>query len=74
MTTLPPELRRELEKSGGNPVRLEDPETNTAYVLLKAEEHDRLKPGAGCEHPLTEQVPEGIRRSQEAFLASFPVC
>ena len=53
MTTLTPELRREIEKSGGNPVRLEDPETNTAYVLLKAEEYDRLKPGARCEHSQT---------------------
>jgi len=35
MTALTPELRHEIEKAGGNPVRLEDPETNTAYVLLK---------------------------------------
>ena len=72
MTTLTPELRRELEKSGGNPVRLEDPETNTAYVLLKAEEYDRLNPGLRSENVPTEQVPEGIRRSREAFLRELP--
>ncbi len=48
MTTLSPELRREIESAGGNPIRLKDPETNTAYVLLKAEEYDRLKPAPGC--------------------------
>jgi len=72
MTTLTPELRREIERSGGNPVRLEDPETNTAYVLLKAEEYDRLKPECSCENPPTDQVPEGIRRSKEAFLRELP--
>ena len=72
MTTLTPELRQEIEKAGGNPVRLEDPETNTAYVLLKAEEYDRLRPGLGPENPPTDQVPEGIRRSNEAFLRELP--
>jgi hypothetical protein len=72
MTALTPELRQEIEKAGGNPVRLEDPETNTAYVLLKAEEYDRLKPDLGCEISPTEQVPEGIRRSKEAFLRELP--
>jgi hypothetical protein len=68
MTTLTPELRREIEKAGGNPLRLEDPETNTAYVLVKAEDYDRLKPNLASEQVPAEQVPEGIRRSKEAFL------
>src|SRR4051794_21195957 len=72
MTTLSPELRREIEKAGGNPVRLDDPETNTAYVLLKAEEYDRLKPNLASEQVAVEQVPEGIRRSKEAFLRDLP--
>ena len=54
------------------PVRLEDPETHTAYVLLKAEEYDRLNPGLRSENVPTEQVPEGIRRSKEAFLRELP--
>ncbi len=49
MTALTPQLRQEIERAGGNPVRLEDPAKNTAYVLLKAEEYDRLKPDLGCE-------------------------
>jgi hypothetical protein len=72
MTALTPELRHEIEKAGGNPVRLEDPETNTAYVLLKAEEYDRLEPGLGSENVPTDQVPDGIRRSKEAFLRELP--
>jgi hypothetical protein len=72
MPTLTAELRQEIAKTGGNPVRLEDPETNTAYVLLTAEEYDRLKPNLGSENVPTDQVPEGIRRSKEAFLRELP--
>jgi hypothetical protein len=72
MPTLSAELRREIEKAGGNPIRLEDPETNRAYVLLKAEEYDRLQPHPDCDNVPTEQVPEGIRRSKEAFLRDLP--
>jgi hypothetical protein len=72
MTTLSPELRQEIEKAGGNPVRLDDPETDTAYVLLKAEDYDRLKPNLAPEQVAVEQVPEGIRRSKEAFLRDLP--
>jgi hypothetical protein len=36
MATLTAELGQEIEKAGGNPIRLQDPETNAAYVLLKA--------------------------------------
>jgi len=72
LTTLTPELRREIEKSGGNPVRIEDPETHATYVLLRAEEYDRLNPVPAPENMATEQVPEGIRRSKEAFLRELP--
>ena len=72
MTTLTPELRQEIEKAGPNPVRLEDPDTHTAYVLLRAEEYDRLKPNLTSEQISPEQVPEGIRRSKEAFLRELP--
>ncbi len=72
MTTLTPELRQEIEKARGNPVRLEDPETHAAYVLLTAEEYDRLKPEVRSENAPAERVPEGIRRSKEAFLRELP--
>jgi hypothetical protein len=72
MPTLTAELLQEIERARGNPVRLEDPETHTAYVLLKAEDYDRLRPDLGDEPAPTEQVPEGIRRSKEAFLRDLP--
>jgi len=72
MTTLTPELRQEIEKARGNPVRLEDPETHATYVLVKAEEYDRLKPNFASDQVPAEQVPEGIRRSKEAFLRELP--
>jgi len=72
MPTLTAELRQEIEKAGDVPVRIEDPETHTAYVLLKAEVYDRIKPLLGSEDEATDQVPEGIRRSKEAFLRDLP--
>lgn len=72
MTTLSPELREEIEKAGGNPARLEDAATHTTYVLLQAEDYVRLKPATRRDDGLTEQVPEGIRRSKEAFLRELP--
>jgi hypothetical protein len=72
MGRVTPELRREIANAGGNPVRLVDPETNTAYVLLKADDYDRLNPGRDSEKGSAEQVPEGIRRSREAFIRELP--
>jgi hypothetical protein len=43
MATITPELRQEIEQSGDQPVRLEDPETNKSYVLISAEMYDRLR-------------------------------
>ena len=68
MTTLTPELRQEIEKAGDRPVRIEDPDTHRSYILLRAEIYDRIKPLSGSDDGPTEQVPEGIRRSKEAFL------
>jgi len=72
MTALTPGLRQEIEKAGGNPVRLEDPETNTSYVLLRADEYHRLKPHLGCVISPNDRVPEGIRQSKETFLRELP--
>jgi hypothetical protein len=43
MATISPELRREIEKAGDQPVRIEDPQTSTAYVIVKAEVYERLQ-------------------------------
>ena len=68
MTILTPELRQEIEKAGDRPVRIEDPDTHRSYILLRAEIYDLIKPLSGSDDGPTEQVPEGIRRSKEAFL------
>jgi hypothetical protein len=41
--TITPELRQAVDAAGDEPVRLEDPETHRAYVLLKAEVYDRIR-------------------------------
>ena len=44
MTTLiTPELRQAIDDARGAPVRLEDPERRAAYVVLSAEEYERLR-------------------------------
>ena len=45
-------------------MRLEDPETHTAYVLFRAEEYDRLKPDVRCEEAQPNRIPEGISTVQ----------
>jgi PHD/YefM family antitoxin component YafN of YafNO toxin-antitoxin module len=42
MTTLTPELREAVELAGDQPVVITDPQTNTAYVLLKADVYKRM--------------------------------
>jgi len=43
MTTLTPELRQAVELAGDQPVEFTDPQTNTAYVLLKADVYRRMR-------------------------------
>ena len=43
MITITPELRQAIEQAGGQPVRLEDPQTSSRYVLLQAEVYERLQ-------------------------------
>ena len=42
MDTLTPELKRAVEEAGDSPLRLLDPETRQAYVILNAEIYDRM--------------------------------
>ena len=42
MTSLTPEQRQLVARAGAEPVRVADPETNVAYVILKAEVYERL--------------------------------
>ncbi|MGC8639571.1 MAG: hypothetical protein ACP5XB_06795 [Isosphaeraceae bacterium] len=43
MPTLTPELQRAVEQAGDQPVEITDPQSNTAYVLVKAEIFSRMK-------------------------------
>jgi hypothetical protein len=43
MNTMPPEIVQAVEASAGQPVRLTNPNTNTEYVLIRAEVFDRVK-------------------------------
>ncbi len=43
MATLTPEQRQEIQRAGEEPVRLADPDTQTEYVLLKADVYDRIR-------------------------------
>ena len=56
MDTLTPELKQAVEQAGDSPVRLMDPETHRAYVLVSAEVFERLI------------LKDEDRREQAAFL------
>ena len=42
MVTITPEQRQEIEKAGDEPIRVEDPETNRAYLLVREEVYRQL--------------------------------
>jgi hypothetical protein len=66
--TITPEQRHEIEQVGA--IRIKDPETHAAYVIVKAEVYERMKPFLEDRH---DEVPEGIRRSQDAFFRDLPI-
>jgi hypothetical protein len=48
--TLTPELRQAVEKAGDEPVRVEDPETHTTYVVLREDVYRRLHALTRIDH------------------------
>jgi hypothetical protein len=73
MIELTPEQRQALDRQNGEPVRVVDPATSRAYVLLPAEDYDRL---VGFVPPPSEDVsllisPQMLR-SQQAFWRDLP--
>jgi hypothetical protein len=42
MTTLTPELRQAVEQAGDQPVEINDPQTNTEYILVRADVYKRM--------------------------------
>ena len=60
MTTITPEIRHAIEQAGEEPVQLTDTETNSVYVIVRADIYDRC---AICHdfdirdaYPLMDQV------------------
>lgn len=41
--TLSPELKQAVEEAGDEPVRVEDPETHTAYVVIREDLYCKLR-------------------------------
>jgi hypothetical protein len=41
--TLTPELKQAVERAGDEPVRVEDPDTHTAYVVIKEDVYRKLR-------------------------------
>jgi hypothetical protein len=88
MTTLTPELKQAIEQAGDEPVRLEDPQTRETYVLLKADDYERIRKilrgerehaaiareatGNGGPGMEPGNIPEGILRAQAAFFRALP--
>jgi hypothetical protein len=50
MATITPEQRQELEKSGNQPVKIEDPENHRQYVIISAELYERMRALVDIEH------------------------
>ena len=63
--TLTPELKQAVEEAGGEPVRVEDPETRTAYVVITEALYRKL----------SDSVPESDSTLHEfEELRSPPAC
>ena len=71
-TGLTPEQRQLIEQAGTQPVRIEDPETQQSYVLIRADLYERVRVILEPRSVLDLEVPDGVRRSQEAFFRDLP--
>ncbi len=43
MTTITPEIRHAIEQAGEQPVQLNDPETNSVYIIVRADVYERMR-------------------------------
>jgi hypothetical protein len=48
--TLSPELKQAVEEAGDEPVRLEDPETHTAYLIVREDVYRRMHALTAIDH------------------------
>ena len=61
MTTITPEIRQAIEQAGEQPVQLTDPETNSVYIIVRADVYVRMR--TSCDdfdiqdaYPMMDQV------------------
>lgn len=71
--TITPELRQAIERAGGEPVRISDPDTNQTYYLVKDDEFDRIKGTIGLSSITRLETPEGVVRSRSAFVRNLAI-
>jgi hypothetical protein len=70
--TLTPEQHQIVEQAGDQPVRVEDPRSRRVYRLVEdTAQQSRTASDEAWQPPLLD-LPEGIRRSQAAFLRDLP--
>jgi hypothetical protein len=73
MIELTPEQRQALERQHGGPIRVIDPTTQDAYVLMRADVYESL---AGAVTPPPEEesslLPPLVLQSQKAFWRDLP--
>ena len=48
--TITPELKAAVERSGNEPVRIEDPETKTAYLVIREEVYYKMREMLAYDH------------------------
>lgn len=48
--TLTPEMKQAVEKAGDKPVRVEDPETHTTYLLVREDVYHRMHALTAIDH------------------------
>jgi hypothetical protein len=49
--TLTPELKQAVERAGDEPVRVEDPQTHTAYLIVREDVYRRMYALTAIDHP-----------------------
>ena len=71
-TGLTPEQRRLIEQAGDEPVSIADPETQEDFVLMRRRVYDQLRQTTKTNPGDEIIIPDGIRKSQEAFFRDLP--
>ncbi len=66
MTQLSPELQQALDTQADSPPRVIDPRTNRAYVLLAAEQYERIKALLEQDDDLSQTYPAQMESAMRA--------